>query len=271
MSWPCTLWSSLRNRFLRLCGRDEGPEPDGHPTPAQLAAYHEDRLPPEEDEEIQEHFVECPECPDLMLDLDRFASKKMPMLVVDDLTDRSVDRAWRRLRRQLLREIVVPGIPRPRLLWLKRPTLAWGMVGVLLPCTFSLGVRVETLASKLRILEAPQLNPPVARVPVPTVSRSRSVVTLRAELEVPPGAPRFLLMLEPPATAELPEYRLEIRTPRGESVWAAGGLTLNEEGRFVVGLSPGFLPAGEYNIFVLGVIQGHERLVQDYRVRFSYP
>lgn len=269
MSRPRPRWSLTRTRVLRLFSRDT-PEPDGHPTPSQLAAYHEDRLPPEKEEEIQEHFVACPECPDLMLDLDRFASKEMPVLVVADLSDTRVDRAWLRLRNRLFSEVTVPRFPRPGWLWLQRPALAWGMVGILLPCTLGLGVRVQNLVSELRAQQAPQVNPPVAWVRVPPALRSASMVTTRMEFEVPPGAPRFLLMLEPPDKAELPEYRLEIQTPLGEGVWTAEGLTLNEDGRFVVGLSSGFLPAGEYNIYVRGLVEGEERLIQDYHVRFSY-
>jgi hypothetical protein len=264
------LLSLIRPRFLRLFGHGGEQKPDGHPTPGQLADYHEDRLPPEKEEEIQEHFVECPECPDLMLDLDRFASKQMPVLAVDDLSDTRVDRAWLRLRKRLFSDVTVtvPRLPLPQ--WLERPTLAWGMVCALLLCSAGLGLRVQSLRSELRAQQAPQLNPPFALVPVPPTTRSVSTVPIRAELEVPPDAPRFLLMLDSPDVEELPEYRLEIRTSLGEGVWEAKGLTLNEDGRFVVGLSRGFLPAGEYNIYVFGVMQGSEGLIQDYRVRFSY-
>lgn len=262
------IWTPIWNRCLRLFRRLTGPGPDGHPTPELLAAYHEDRLPPEKDVEIQEHFVECAECPELVLDLDRFASKEMPIMASDDLTDVRVDRAWRRLRRQLLKDIVVPRFPRPQLLWLRRPALAWGMVGVLLPCTFGLGMRAENLAANLRAMEAPQVNPPVAMVEVPPVVRSAA--KMRAEFEVPPGAPRFLLVVEPPNKAELTRGRLEIQSEQGEGIRTVEGLTLNEDGLFVVGFSPAFLPGGDYNIRLLGVDRGGERVVQDYPVRLSY-
>lgn len=268
MSSPRAFWTSLRARFPRLLGHEE-PAPDGHPTPAQLAAYHEDRLPPEKEEEIQEHFVECPECPDLMLGLDRFASKEMPVLVVDDLSDTRVDRAWHRLRRQLLAEVPVPRfpwprVPRPLLLWLERPAVSWTLTCLLLLSTAGLGVRVHTLAAALRLQQAPQASPPVAMIPAVT----RSAENLRAEFKVPFNTPRFLLMLESPA--DLSDCQMEIQTPQGEGVWMARGLTADNDGRFVVSLSPDFLPAGDYTIRLAGTDSARASVIQDYRVRFLY-
>ena len=141
-----------------------------------------------------------------------------------------------------------------------------------------LAVRVAAVSEGLSIpvvwSERQRMHEPDAEiwagVRTPAAELPERAERIRAELEVPPDAPRFLLMLDSPDVEELPEYRLEIRTSLGEDVWEAKGLTLNEDGRFVVGLSRGFLPAGEYNIYVFGVIQGSEGLIQDYRVRFSY-
>jgi hypothetical protein len=260
------IWTSIWSWCLRLFGRLRGH--DGHPTPELLAAYHEDRLPPEKDGEIQEHFVECPECPELVLSLDEFASKEVPVTVMNDLSDTRVDWAWRRLRGQLLREITVPRIPRPRLLWLKRPALAWGMVGVLLPSTAGLGIQVRSLMTDLQLLEKPEIAPPSTTILLPSVTRSAEQEP--AGYEVPPGAPRFLLKLESPAEEALPAYRLVIRTAHGQDVWAGDGLTRTEEGMFEVRLTRRFLPAGDYKIRVLGIEQGQERVVQDYPVRLSY-
>lgn len=264
------LWTPIWNRCLRLFGRHGRLEPDVHPTPEILAAYYEDRLPPEKDGEIKEHFVECPECPELVLSLDEFASKEVPITLSDDLSDTLVDRAWRRLRRQLLTDIPVPRIPRPRLLWFKRPALAWGMVGVLLPCTAGLGMQVRSLVADLQSLEEPEVAaPPAAMIPAPSVTRGAEQEL--ADYQVPPGAPRFLLKLESPDMKALPAYRLVIRTARGKDVWVGDGLTRSAEGMFEVRLARRFLPAGDYQIRVLGIEQGgRERLVQDYPVRLSY-
>lgn len=263
------IWTPIWIKCLRQLGRLRGPEPDGHPTPELLAAYHEDRLPPEKEGEIQEHFVECAECPELMLDLDRFASKEIPASLMEDLSDTRVDRAWRRLRRQLLADITVPRFPRPRLLWLKRPALAWGMVGVLLPSTVGLGGWAVSLNGKLRLQKEPELNAPFATV-FPEVVRRGSVEP--REVRVPADAWKVVLAFDPPVEkAVSADYRLEIREPGGKDVWKRAGLRKNEDGWFSVGLPRHFLEEGEYTIRVVGIDLGRERVVQDYPVRFSYP
>lgn len=261
-------------RRLRSLGRRWQPESDGHPTPGQLAAYHEDRLPPEKEEEIQEHFVECPECPDLMLDLDRFASKQMPVLVVDDLSDTRVDRAWFRLRRQLLADVAVPRfprlrIPRPWLLWLERPAVSWTLVSLLLLCTAGLGVRVQLLTSELRQRGEPELNALFAQVPLPSVTRGESVEP--REVQVPLDARKILLAFDAPEQEiDHADYRLEIRKAGDTDVWKRAGLRKTQEGHFSVELPRHFVNEGIYTIRVVGLDPGNEWLVQDYRVRFSY-
>lgn len=268
------LLNRARALWHRLLGRREEPEPDGHPTPAQLAAYHEDRLPPEKDKEIQEHFVECPECPELMLDLDRFASKEMPVLAMDELSDTRVERAWNRLRRQLLTEVPVPRfpwprIPRPWLLWLERPVVSWTLVCLLLLSTAVLGMQVQLLASELRQRGEPELNALFAQVPLPPVTRGESVEP--QEVQVPQDARSILLAFDSPEQEiNHADYRLEIRKAGETDVWKRNGLRKNQEGGFSVGLPRHFVNEGIYTIRVVGIDLDNEWVVQDYRVRFSY-
>lgn len=70
-----------------------------HPTVEALAAYHEDRVSPAEQEALREHLTLCSECRGLVLDLARF----------DDLghdeegepVGRDLDSAWEALRSRL--------------------------------------------------------------------------------------------------------------------------------------------------------------------------
>lgn len=248
---------------------------DGHPTPELLSAYHEDRLSPETEGEIQEHFVECPECPELVLDLDRFTAPEAAEAAKDELSDTWVDAAWRRLRSRLATE----GRPeRPRLRWLAGPVPAWGLAALLLPCTVVLWVRVEALGIEVRDLRAPQLNPPWRDVESPGLLRGGTPPPW--EVEVPTAARQFLLVLHPsiPSTPreargalDAREYHLEIRTGDGRNVWAGPGLIRNPEGSFVVGVSRRFLPAGDYRLRVTAAAADEEEpFEEEFPVRLKY-
>jgi anti-sigma factor RsiW len=242
---------------------------DGHPTPELLSAYHEDRLSPERDGEIQEHFVECPECPELVLDLDRFTAPEAAEAGRDELSDTWVDGAWRRLRSRLATE----GRPaRPRLRRLAGPVSAWSMAALLLPCTVVLWVRVDALGAEVRDLRAPQLNPPWRDVESPGVLRGGTPPPW--EVEVPAAARQFLLVLHPaspPASLEPREYHLEIRTGAGEDVWSGPGLVRSGEGSFVVGVSRRLLPAGDYRLRVTAAAVGEEEpFEEEFPLRLKY-
>jgi putative zinc finger protein len=258
-------WWKAWFRRIWLRGRNERSTKD-HPSVELLAAYHEDRLPPEEDEEIQEHFVDCPECPELMLDLDRFTSPEAVEAATKELPDTWVESAWRRLRSRLADEV------RPLRSFLRRfrnPLLAWSCTACLMPCTLFLWLRVESLGEEVRALEAPQLNPPWWEVDAAPIVRGTDPPP--PELAVPAGARRFLLVLLSADVSEHLEYRLEIRNGKGESIWEERGLHKNEDGAFIVTLSRGVLPAGLYLFRVTGIAGGEDvPFTEEFPVRLTY-
>lgn len=253
--------------FRRIWPRGRGGRgTKDHPSVELLAAYHEDRLPPEEDGEIQEHFVDCPECPELVLDLDRFTSPDAVEAAREELSDTWVEAAWGRLRSRLTAE-ARPA--RSALRWLRRPLVAWSVTACLAPCAIALWLRAGELAEEMQSREAPQLNLPSWTIaPVATL---RSAEPPPPELEVPAGAHRFLLVLLSEDVSEHHEYRLLIRNGRGEVLWEARGLHKNEEGAFVITLSRGFLPAGPYLFRVTGIAGGEDvPFTEEFPVRLTY-
>lgn len=244
-------WRRLRRGAHGRGGKD-------HPSVEMLAAYHDDQLPREADEEIQEHFVDCSECPELMLDLDRFTSPQAVEAAKDALSDTWVDSAWRRLRTRL----AVEAPPGPRALrWFHSPLVAWSLILLLTPCAVRLWLQVGELGEQMQGLEAPQLNPPSWRIAPASPT----------DLTVPASARQFLLVLLSADPSEHLEYRLEIRNGRGESLWEESGLH-KSEGAFVVTLSRRFLPAGAYLIRVTGIAGGEDApLPEEFPVRLSYP
>lgn len=259
-------WEALLHRlqgFLGGSGRGTGE--DGHPTPELLSAYHDDRLSPETDGEIQEHFVDCEECPELMLDLDRLTTPAAVEAAKAEIPDSWVEAAWRRLRSRLAVE-ARPARPAPPRRWLRSPSLAWGLTAFLTPCTLFLGLRVHALGGELRDLQTPQLNPPSWHVdPTPVL---RSADPPPPELSVPAGARQLILILSSvDAPADL-EYGLKIRDGEGRDVWSERGLHKGDEG-FVVTLSRRFLPAGLYSFQVIS-IAGEQPFEEEFPLRLTY-
>lgn len=89
--------SDLREAVRRLAGSRR---PQGHPAPEKLAEYHARELPAEEIPELQDHLAECPECSQLLLDLESFEELEPPA-GHRPVTDAQVRRDWKRLRRRL--------------------------------------------------------------------------------------------------------------------------------------------------------------------------
>jgi hypothetical protein len=258
-------WEALLHRLRVSFGGSgrPGTGADGHPTPELLSAYHDDQLSPETDGEIQEHFVECEECPELMLDLDQLTTPEAVEAAKADLPDTWVDTAWRRLRSGLAAE-ARPARPSSR--WLRSPAFAWALTVLLVPCTLFLWFRVDALAGELRDLQAPQLNPPSWSVEPAPVLRSEDPPP--PELAVPAGVRRFSLVFNPAGVPPDLEYRLKIRDGQGKDIWSERGLYKNAEGGFSVILSRRFLPAGLYIFQVIGL--AGEPFEEEFPLRLTY-
>lgn len=260
-------WAAWLERFQRSRRTRAGTGPDGHPTPELLSAYHDDQLSPEKDEEIQEHFVDCPECPELMLDLDQFTSPQAVEAAQADLSDTWVDGAWRRLRSRLAAE---PRSARPAVRWLRSPAPAWCMTVLLVPCTLFLGLRVNTLGGELRELESPRLNPLSMKVEPKPVLRGGDPPP--PELVVPAGVRQFILVFTPSTAPPHLEYDLKIWNEQGKDIWSQRGLRKSVDGDFAVGLSRRSLPAGLYTFQVIGITGPEiiEPFEEEFPLRLTY-
>ena len=260
-------WAAWLQRFQWSARVRAGTGADGHPTPELLSAYHDDRLSPERDGEIQEHFVDCPECPELMLDLDQFTSPEAVEVSQAALSDTWVEGAWRRLRSRLAAE---PRPARPAVRWLRSPAPAWCMTVLLFPCALFLGIRVDRLGGELRDSERPQLNPPLLNVGPRPVLRGGDPPA--EDLVVPAGARRFVLVLTPSSPSPHLEYDLKIWDGQGRDIWSRRGLRKNDAGDFAVSLSPRFLPAGLYRFQVIGIsdLEINEPFEEEFPLRLIY-
>jgi hypothetical protein len=87
----------LREAVRRLA---EGRRPREHPVPEKLAEYHARELPAEEIPGLQDHLAECPECSQMLLDLESFDELEPPV-ENEPSTAARVVQEWKRLQRRL--------------------------------------------------------------------------------------------------------------------------------------------------------------------------
>jgi hypothetical protein len=228
-----------------------------HPTPELLAAYDAGALAPEQEQAIQEHFLRCRECPEMLLDLKTFEepgaaeSRRFP--------DGWLAAAW---------QLLLARLARPSL-WrrcLADPRTAQALCALLLAATIGLSLWIAGLRAEIRRLGEPQINVPMEVLGVTRGAASRAIV-------VNQGAERFVLLLDTapaPPGKRYDSYRLEIGTAAGRPVWSGDGLLPNDDGALAIELSRRLLPDGEYRMRLSGVEQRQIRMIAEHAVSLSY-
>jgi Putative zinc-finger len=222
-----------------------------HPTPEMLAAYCADELTPEEDEKIREHFVDCRDCPELLLDFKDFSAPDRA--VTERIPESWVAAAWQSLRARLARE------PAPRL------QLAYSLTGLLLAATLGLSAWVVSLQRELRQLREPQANVQIETLDLSTRGGSHAV-------RVPSGGERFLLSVATAADVawrDCREIQVRLATEDGSELWTAG-MPPPLDGTITLELSRRALPAGGYKIRFQGTGPSCRTAGEDFPFVLSY-
>ncbi len=87
---------------------------------------------------------------------------------------------------------------------------------------------------------------------------------------LPAAATHLVLFFRLGDAERSPAYRLEvIAEPSGNPVWVRGGLRRSELGEVTVGIPAAVLPAGEYRLRLLAVVEGRERLLGEHGLRIE--
>lgn len=206
-------------------------EAGDHPTLEELAAYHGDRLGPDEELEVQEHLVRCRECARVVLELDEFATP------VADAQAR-----WYTPRRAARALLSFPS--------------GWAVAAGLLVVLVAGGLLVHRQGRQ------PTLNVPVVALEPPT----RGATVGGQPLFLPPGTDRFVLVLVPSEPPDGGTLSLEISGPEGEEVWAGSGLEPSAGGAVTLDLPRALLPDGSYR---LRLRSAGGVLVEDFEVRIA--
>jgi hypothetical protein len=232
---------TLAEEMAQWVREDQGGRFDQHPEPETLAAYHSGSLSPEKDLEIQQHLLLCPECPDLLLDLEDLFEPRHRDL---DLSDSWVSAAWRDLQRKL----VTSGPSAKESLWRRwmrlfsavpRPVhaMASGMMFVLLVgCTFQISWLRQELAR------------PVGQIPEVVLFTTRSLSQEPIPVKFPAKVARVRLSVRlmedtQPVQAEFLD--------NGELLWKIP-VRADEEGLAHIEISRRSLDPGEYDLKLKG-------------------
>ena len=244
----------LRDHF-----RSERPATDRHPSPEQIVAYHEQRLHPDEAEEVRAHLAACPECTTQLLAL-------VDLLDGEDagaeVSQADLDAAWERQQGTLFPQPSVTPLPARTVVPLRR---AWTVAA-------SLGLAAALLAIVSLVqwrmivqLRQPQANPPLVNLePVGSV-RQGSPAT--REVLIPAGAQRVWVILHPVAELEAPSYEVEVIAPHGGVVLRFENLQRSEVGNFRLEIPRGVLTEGDYRIVLFGRKAGSREAVEQFALR----
>lgn len=248
--------------FRRIVRRGRGQAVRHHPTPDLLAAYQANELMAEENAAIQEHFSQCRECSEMLLDLKAFADPSEDE-TAKIITEGWLTSAWQRLRARLAWES--ERVRRPAR-WLASPRLAHAVSACLLVALLGLGTWVAWLQAEMRRLDKPLINFPIVAVDLATGGGEQ------VGIEIPSEADRFLLVAAAPSDVvdRLPAFGLEVVGGNGQVVWDGGGLTLDESGRLKLEVPRRLLPAGRYRLRLLDLRYGQREEVAARAFSLSY-
>lgn len=266
----------LREAVRRLA---DSRRPEGHPAPEKLAEYHARELPAEEIPELQDHLAECPECSQLLLDLESFEELEPPE-GHRPVTDARVRRDWKRLRRRLRspegrsrpqvrtaedtgsKEVTKLPPHRARFLW-PGPLLAAAAVIVVA------GMGIWAVTPRLWPSRGLTVNvPPVELHPVGSGTTRSGAVSAPARDLFSTGA--YLLLGGAPSATSA-GYEVLIRNAATGAVrLRSADLRPFAPGFFSLVIEPGVLPAGDYRIEVrsLGTEPGFS---QEYELTVAEP
>ncbi len=216
-----------------------------HPPPEEWTSYHRGDLSPEAAERLQDHLAVCPDCADLVLDLDAFQR------IGERQEERTIEPnavAWEALRHRLPAEGRTPSAS-PRLRekpWVRR-VYSWAPAAVLVLMVAGLSFWVRTLEGTLGRLAEPRLNVPLTDL-MPEADARRAGGSFSSTLRVPRGQDRFVVILNIRDPLAHDRYALEIIDSRNRVLWSAPAIERGPDGNLTMELSRRFLPGGEYRV-----------------------
>jgi anti-sigma factor RsiW len=249
---------------LRAHFRRERNAMDGHPPPERIAAYHEQRLSPDDMEEMRSHLGACPACTAELLELAAlFDAEGDPGA---DVSRTELDAAWQRQQASLGAGPSVARLEERRGgAPLRQP---WAMAALSLAAAL-LAVIALAQWRVITQLRQPQVNPPLVNL-VPTGSLREGTEAI-PELQASADAPRVWVILNPAVELEASAYDVEVVAPDGRVVLHFEDIQESEAANFRVEIPRDLLREGTHRILLIRENAGDRQVIEEFdlRVRLS--
>ncbi len=227
-----------------------------HPSMETWIAYHGRVVSDQERQRLQRHLSGCRRCIDLVLDLDAFAEPKPRQSSAVGDFERAA--AWRAVKCAVERRPAAARVRRWPAVAAVAASLFFAAVGL-----SQRSARVE-LKSQLAELTHPQPNPLIADLR--PGARERSAGGVDATVDLPAGV-AITLVLHLQDEVDHPAYELRVVDPAGVEVHRIPDLAISDVGNFRLGLPPGALAAGSYDLRLIGLGDDGEHPLETYPIR----
>ncbi len=232
------------------------PEPaTAHPPVEAWIDYFAGKVTGEDANGLSRHLSHCRRCIDVVLDLDAFAEPGSPAAVA--VADFEKAAVWRTVKRSL-----VPRSVHRAQHW---PAIA-AVAASLLFAVVGLSQRSARIDVESQLAELTQLQPNMQIVDLRPGARERSSggVDATVDLDAGEGSTLVLHLVD---EVDYPEYELRVVDAAGTEVDRIHGLVISEVGNFSLGLAPGALAAGRYELQLFGLVDGREEQLESYPIR----
>lgn len=223
-----------------------------HPDLDVWVRYREGELPPEREEELRDHLVECPSCLALVRDLAAFEAAEAGPWAGEDAdepaTAAAIDAIVERARAE-------PAARAGGGLRFGRSPRTFALAATLLVAialgslVWALGLRSDNrrLEARLAELSAPRPGAAVVDLYPQTVTRNGRPEDDGVTLDA--GTPFVTWLLHLPERTEAERFRAEIVDANGTPLWAGHGLVRDREYHTVsLGLPAGFVVGERFSI-----------------------
>jgi hypothetical protein len=292
-------------QYLKAIRRKADSGAGRHPGHDELIAYHQGDLDEGQQQQVQTHLVQCPECLSVFREVIAFYNARS--VEAPRLSQAQRDRIWAASwPRAQFQESSTASAPSPsRVGFWQNPRAMFVLAASVLIAAALLGFwalslyqenrelaarwqpqeqrwaeqlkaveqenrrlqkQAEHYESQLSELRQPALNAPIYDLfPQEAISRGGGANNIN-RIPLPPAARTVVLILNQSSVQQYPDYHLDIIDEKGQARWRGIGLKPHRNRTFVLTLDRAFLSRGRYTLNLYGRMGEQSTLIARYIV-----